>query len=141
VKTFDLSVSRFIAAPPKAVYAVWMDAESPGGPWYGAKHAILQLHIDGLFYFAVDHEGKSWAHYGRFLGLRPAELAQYTWMSEATRGLETIVTVAFAARDNGTEVTLRHDGIPDDDRGHDHEKGWTWILSTVAERFEEKVAT
>jgi hypothetical protein len=45
------------------------------------------------------------------------------------------VTVIFAPRDGGTEVTLRHSGVPDDEMGRQHEGGWTWLLSMLAQRF------
>jgi predicted TIM-barrel fold metal-dependent hydrolase len=50
--------------------------------------------------------------------------------------LESIVSMTFEARDNSTEVVLRHSGVPDDELGRQHKDGWTWILSAIAERFE-----
>ena len=56
-------------------------------------------------------------------------------MSEATKGLESIVAVTFEARGDQTDVTLRHSGVPDDDMGRQHKEGWTWILSMLDECF------
>jgi hypothetical protein len=66
--------------------------------------------------------------------------AEYTWMSEATKGLESIVAVTFEPRGDQTEVTLRHSGVPDDESGRQHQEGWTWILSMLAERFVSQQA-
>jgi hypothetical protein len=60
---------------------------------------------------------------------------EYTWVSEATKGVESVVTVTFERRGEQTEVTLRHSGVPDDEMGHQHKEGWTWVLSMLAERF------
>jgi len=48
------------------------------------------------------------------------------------------VTVTFEPRDGLTEVTLRHSGVPDDEMGRQHEGGWTWVLSMLAQRFEKQ---
>ncbi len=46
-----------------------------------------------------------------------------------------MVDVTFEPRGDQCEVTLRHSGVPDDEMGHQHQEGWTWVLSTLAERF------
>lgn len=56
-------------------------------------------------------------------------------MSEATKGVESVVTVTFEPRGDQTEVTLRHTGVPDDEMGRQHREGWAWVLSMLAERF------
>ena len=68
--------------------------------------------MDGLFYLAVKHEGRTWPHYGRFLRMDRPRCAHHTWVSEATKGVESTVTVTFEPKGNQTEVTLRHTGLP-----------------------------
>jgi uncharacterized protein YndB with AHSA1/START domain len=141
MKLTDLSVSRTIPAPAAQVFDVWMDPKSPGGPWYGASQVILNPAspaVDGLFYMAVDHEGRRWPHFGRFVKIERPHRVEYTWMSEATQGLESVVQVTFEAREQETEVTLRHSGVPDDEMGRRHGEGWGWVLSMLAERFAKK---
>ena len=86
------------------------------------------------------HEGRSWPHYGRFIRLDRGRTIEHTWVSEATRGLESIVTVTIAPREGGTEVTLQHATVPDDEMGRGHQGGWTWYLDVLAERFEKVAA-
>jgi uncharacterized protein YndB with AHSA1/START domain len=136
MKLMDLTVSRTVTASPEEVFDVWINPKSPGGPWFGAERVILNPVIDGLFYHAVKHEGRTWAHYGRFLQMERPRLLEHTWVSEATCGVESIVTVTFQRRDGQTEVTLRHSGVPDDEMGRQHEAGWDWVLSMLAERFK-----
>ena len=94
-KQTELKLTRLIAATPAEVYDVWLDAKSPGGPWFGCQRVILDGKVDGLFYHSVFHEGRDWAHYGRFIALdRPRRIA-HTWVSEATRGLESVVSLTF----------------------------------------------
>jgi uncharacterized protein YndB with AHSA1/START domain len=136
----EITVTRTIAASPEQIYDVWTDPKSPGGPWFGAARIIFHPVVDGLFFFAVNHAGKTWPHYGRFTQLERGKVAEFTWMSEATKGLESLVTVTFEARGEETEVTLRHTGVPDDEMGRQHQDGWTWMLNALAECLGEKPA-
>ena len=131
----DLTLSRIIKAKPEQVFDVWLDTRSPGGPWFGCERVILQPVVDGLFYHGVRHEGRMWAHYGRFIRLERPRLIEHTWVSEATRGIETIVTLDIAPRGDETALTLRHSNVPDDAMGRRHEEGWTFVLSAIAGRL------
>ncbi len=138
MELISVTVTRKIPATPAEVFDSWIDRDHPGGPWFGMKHVILNPVVDGLFYHAVDHQGKTWPHYGRFITLDRPNKIEHTWMSEATKGHESVVTITLKADGNDTEITLNHSGIPDDEMGRSHEGGWTWILSMLAQRFEKK---
>lgn len=79
-------------------------------------------------------EGRAWPHYGRFPQIDRPRRVEYMWMSEATKGAESIVTVTMEPQGDQTEVTLRHSGVPDDETGSQHKDGWTWVLSALASR-------
>jgi uncharacterized protein YndB with AHSA1/START domain len=129
----DISVTRTIPAAAEKVFDVWLDPKSPGGLWFGVERVILNPVVDGLFYHAVKHEGRTWPHYGRFLRVDRPRLVEFTWVSEGTRGIETVVTVTLEPRGDETEVTLRHSGLADDDMGCKHKDGWSFVLSALAE--------
>lgn len=140
MKLTEVTVARTIAASPDKIFELWMDPASPGGPWFGAARLLIDVKVDGLFFFAVEHEGRTWPHYGRFVRIerpRPggSGVVEYTWMSEATQGVESVVTVTFEPLGEETEVTLRHSNVPDDEMGRRHADGWTWMLNMLAERF------
>jgi len=134
----NLSVTQWVSAPPQKAFTRWMDAKAPGSFWHGGHRVILNPVVGGLFYVAVKHEGKIWPHFGRFLKLQRPRRAEYTWMSPATKGVESVVSVTFKARKKGTLITLRHSGVPDDKMGRQHKDGWTWILSMFAKQFAAK---
>lgn len=129
----DITINRTIAAPAEKIYDVWIDPKSPGGPWHGAERVIFNPVVDGLYYLAIKHEGRTWPHYGRFTKMERPRVVEFTWMSEGTKGAESLVTVALEPRGDQTEVTLRHAGVPDDELGRQHKEGWTWILSALAD--------
>jgi uncharacterized protein YndB with AHSA1/START domain len=149
MKLIDVKVSRLIPGPAGEVFEVWFDPESPGGPWHGAKKVIMNLGVDGMFYFGLDRaQARSktpgiadtsglLGHFGRFTAIDRPHAAEHTWMSEHTHGIETTVSVTFEPREGGTQVTIVHRGLPDDDMGRTHERGWTFLLVRVAEQFEK----
>ena len=131
--TTEIIVKRRIPAAAETVFDAWLDPKKPGGPWFGSKRVILNAVADGLFYHAMEFEGKMWHHYGRFTDVTRPRRIEHTWVSEATQGLESIVTLTLRRVGGETELTLRHTGVPDDPLGRQHEQGWTWILSMLAD--------
>jgi len=134
-KQTDLTLTRLVAARPEQVFDVWLDSKSPGGPWFGAKRAIVQPQVDGLFYHCVEFQDHEWAHYGRFIALERPSRIEHTWVSEGTRGLESVVSLSLEASGEQTLVTLHHRGVPDDDFGRQHGQGWDFVLGAIAARF------
>jgi uncharacterized protein YndB with AHSA1/START domain len=134
----DLAVSRKIPASAEDIYDAWIDPGNPGGPWFGVKRAIVNPVVDGLFYHTVEHAGRVWPHYGRFIRLDRPRTIEHTWVSEATQGVESVVTVTLEKSGDETEMTIRHAGVPNDQMGRQHKDGWTWMLNAIAERFTNK---
>lgn len=134
-KQTELTLTRVIAARPTEVYDGWLDARSPGSPWFGCKRVILDVKVDGLFYHSVSYEGREWAHYGRFVLLDRPRRIQHTWVSEGTRGLESLLTISLEPEGDATRVTLCHSGVPDDDFGRQHGEGWAHMLGAIEKRF------
>ncbi len=157
MKLIDVKLSRLIPGDADDVFEVWFDPKSPGGPWYGAKKALMNLAVDGMFYFGV--ERREWArhmredhgvlvqpgraggllgHFGRFVAIDRPRAVEHTWMSENTHGIETSVSVTFEPREGGTQMTIVHRGVPDDEKGRTHEGGWTFLLSRLENEFARK---
>ena len=62
MKLVDITVARTIPASTEKVFDTWMNPNSPGGPWFGAERLIFHPQVEGLFYLAVKHEGRTWPH-------------------------------------------------------------------------------
>jgi hypothetical protein len=62
----------------------------------------------------------------------------FTWTSAATDGRTTTVSVELAPHGTDeTELTLVHEGLPDD-RTEDHRSGWGDILRKLEARLGER---
>ena len=135
MKRIEVIVSRTIDAAPGEIFDVWLDPKSAGSPWFGPERVTVNAVVDGLFYHSVQHEGRTWAHYGRFVRLEKPGVIEHTWMSEATRGFESTVAITLEPKGDGTLLTLRHFGLPDDDMGRQHEEGWKFVVGAIADCF------
>src|SRR5215217_4719960 len=124
MKLIDLDVCRTVDATPDEVYDVFTDP-AQFGAWFGCERLIMNPVVDGLYYIAMSHQGRLWPHYGRFLVLERPRRFEMTWMSEGTKGNESIVRIALEPRGSGTEIALTHTGVPDDEMGLGHKEGWT----------------
>jgi uncharacterized protein YndB with AHSA1/START domain len=142
IKTASVKVQRVIEASASEVFDAWLDPACQGSPWNGVAKAILQPVVDGLFYrmHLSGQGGYELAHYGRFIVLERPRRMQYTWVSQHTRGLESVVTIDFESRAGATHVALVHENLPDDEKGRLHEQGWQYHLAQVAHGFAARSA-
>lgn len=138
MKSMEVKVSRLIPGAAAEVFDVWFDPKSPGGPWFGAKKVIMSFAVDGVFYIGMDRPGGLFGLFGRFTAIDRPHAVEHTWMSEHTHGIETSVSVTFEPREGGTQMTIVHRGIPDDEQGRKHEDGWGYILSMIGKGFEKR---
>jgi uncharacterized protein YndB with AHSA1/START domain len=137
IATTEINLKRTINATPDEVFEAWLDSSSPGSPWHGVSRAILNPPaIDSLFYSMYQLDGREVAHYGRFIALDKPRRIQHTWVSEGTRGMESIVTLTFEPVDGKTQVQVNHSNVPDDEEGRRHQHAWGYVLGLMLARFK-----
>ena len=135
MKTMELNINRSIAATPAEVYDAWLDPNSPVNPFNGAKKVVFDPRVGALYHFTHMQGEVERPHYGRFEELQRGARIRMTWMSNHTRGLESIVTVTFKAKGEDTLLTLKHANLPDDDMGAAHDEGWKHFMGLLEQRF------
>ena len=111
----------------------WPRAGSSGPRKPTARITVDDSRCRVSWAIAVKYEDRIWPHFGRFIRIDRPRLIEHTWMSEGTKGAESVVTVTMEPRGDETEVTLHHSGVPDHEMGRQHEEGWNWLLSALAE--------
>ena len=145
----SMTVSRVIEAPPERVYDAFLDPDElaqwlpPTG--FSAEVHHLEPEEGGTFRATFDAEAEEFAGYGSTFGgtyreLEPGERIVYTESfetDEPSMAGEMTVTVTLQAVPEGTEITVRQEGIPEAVPPEDANEGWTDSLGNLADLVEE----
>ncbi|MER6985159.1 SRPBCC family protein [Streptomyces carpinensis] len=149
---YATTVSRRVKAPPAAVYRVLVDPDAVAG-WRVPDGMTGRVHEfdpreGGRFRVSLTYDdpgvpGKSGArtdtYRGRFARLVPDELVveviEFESDDDALGGTMTMTTSLTEVQD-GTEVVIRHEGIPDAVPRQDNELGTRMALDNLARLVE-----
>jgi uncharacterized protein YndB with AHSA1/START domain len=119
------------------VYAAWTDPEKMlrwWGPDAGPTvSATADVRPGGRFEVVFRTEdGEEHTSYGVYREVVADQKLVFTWHWRATPEQESTVTVLLEAVNGGTELTLIHEGFPDDSQRDDHREGWSGALHKLA---------
>ena len=138
----SLEIKRFIRASRDRVYAAWTDPAQLK-KWFGpekveTRSLIADVRVGGQFRWDLTNpEGKDMTISGVYRQVLPGKKIVFTWRLEEDedwKNHSSIVTVEFFGREDGTEIHLTHEKLPNEASRDDHTQGWNSVLGKV-EKF------
>ncbi|MDD4972728.1 MAG: SRPBCC domain-containing protein [Bacteriovorax sp.] len=142
LKNNRLQVTKFIPAEQEKVFAAWTNPKIVE-KWFCPEGMKAEVHewnavVGGNYSISMIDGEDVYTTNGTFLEIAPFHklVFSYGWVDgdSAEDNVETLVTVELRNLDDGTDVTLTHEGVdPEEVTGH--EEGWLSALSNLAHQF------
>jgi uncharacterized protein YndB with AHSA1/START domain len=139
----SLEIKRFINAPRDRVYAAWTDPAQLR-QWFGpekvqTRNLIADARVGGKFRWDLTNsEGEKMTCLGEYRELQPDKKIVFAWQWDDDEDWEnhiSVVTVELSDRDDGTELRLTHEQLPNEQSRDGHTGGWNSALDKLEKFF------
>lgn len=131
-----IKLTRVLPAPVERVWAAWASAEAMSrwfkveGGWVAKAEADFR--VGGRYRVEMDRRnGVVFLAFGEYLAIVPQTQIVFSWNSAAPAVRGSVVTIDLKSVPGGTELTLTHDKLPDDEIGRNHQQGWAGVVDNL----------
>ena len=140
-----VTVRRRIAAPAERLFdawldpaslAVWMRRDDTGEP----SVVVADPREGGAFSITMRDRFGTITHSGVYRLIDRPRTLEFTWRSEHTHHVDSIVHVTFESDGEATVVQVHHTRLTDAEAAAKHEAGWTEILGRYELTMEAEEA-
>jgi uncharacterized protein YndB with AHSA1/START domain len=138
--SLTVELRRFLPVARERVFAAWSDPTLMMR-WFMVERdwstrIASDFRVGGSYRIDIfKSDGTLFVAHGTWLVIEPPSRLAFSWKSQEPRVEDSTVTVELAAAHGGTELVLRHEGLPASDVGRMHEVGWSGTLERLDEFF------
>ena len=140
IETGVVEIHRRLPASIGEVFRWWTEPELLG-EWMtpvGTVEADVDLRVGGRLRVVMKGDGRVIEHTGEYLEIDPPRRLVFTWVSEYTGSVPSVVTVELqAAGDAETDLRLTHSRLPDS-AARFHRGGWDVMLDRLDVSLQPK---
>jgi len=132
----ELTLTRQLPFPPERVFDAWLDPKMMARfmlPCEGGlvPEAMSEARVGGQFRVVMQPPGTDGIpHSGTYRVIDRPKRIEFTWVSPYSVD-GSVVTLDFAPKDGGCELTLRHVRFSSEQSRDGHSAGWTTILDQL----------
>jgi uncharacterized protein YndB with AHSA1/START domain len=135
----ELKVTKHIKAPRTKVFAAWTTPEIMK-QWFfptgmSLSNAESDIRVGGKYRATMKGEQGTSTAFGVYREIVAGERLVFTHAWEEGDRLESLVTVEFADKDGGTQVTLTQTGLASKESVDGHTQGWAGTFDNLARYF------
>lgn len=130
-----LTVKRVIEADPETLFEALTNPEIMKRWFYASDESGWSATVENNFReggrYKIDMHGpeETYSHQGIYKEIIPNEKIVFSWNSPFVTG--TVVTISLSKVNGGTEVSLKHEFLPNEEEKKKHTQGWTQILENL----------
>ncbi len=134
---FELTVTRLIPAPAKAVFEAWLDPAAVVKfmkPMPGMPDCLAEIDaVEGGAFSITMMAGDSQIPIkGEYKSIKKYSELTFTWLSESTLSDSTVTLQFKEISENECELTLHHVGFQNEEACGNHKGGWTSIVEQLS---------
>ena len=135
-KAFSLTLVRRINASPARVWAAITQADQMIQWWGPDAGPTLSVEADvrpgGRFSIVFRTlDGQEHNPTGAYVEVEPEKKLAFTWEGAGMPNGRSLVTFRLEPFAGGVELTLTHEGLPDEPIRASHEAGWSGLLDKL----------
>jgi len=138
---FKLTVTRVINAPCEKVFRAWTEPQQLA-QWFSPQDVELRdftadLKIGGAFRIHYTGRRGEFIATGNYEEIILNRRLKFSWTWEHYAMPDSVVMVDFEDLGQTTRLTLRHEGLPDQEDVDQHTHGWTSMVEKFAQLIQQ----
>ena len=132
-----VAIRRTLPATPQELFEFWTKPELLIrwlSPYPGTVDCEAQVdaRVGGRIRLLMRSAGRDCEIVGQYVKFEPPFRLAFTWQGAPTDGQQTLVTVEFIPKPDGTELLLVHERLPNAESHDNHAAGWAIVFDHLS---------